>query len=369
MPLSTRRKLTRSDLLKLVQDRGGSEGLDLSGVDLRGMDLSSDALRVNISRLRKSDTNGLPAWYSASTGGICLKGAIFEGADLEGALLWRGNFTGAIFANAHLAQADLGVSTLTDANFRNARLHRAILARAEVTGADFTGAFLLDVDAVGVNFHQAASLRDIHLAGANLGTATIEPYQLREGLGEENEGDFLQAKEAYLALKNSYLTRGRYGDASWAYIKERQMERKATSPPCVWRFYRSRELPNHGITLWFLAVPFFVRHTARWIFDWFAELFCGYGERPLRAIGFAALIILAFATIYFLTAGLARGSGDEITWLMCLEYSAASFTTTSVPGIVAVTDLAILLTSFEAFLGIGSLSLLMFTLGNRIAKS
>src|SRR4051812_36375978 len=67
---------------------------------------------ADMARL-KNAYDSPPAWYCKSTGGICLRGAIFRDANLESALLWRGDFTGAIFEGAHLTRADLGITILS----------------------------------------------------------------------------------------------------------------------------------------------------------------------------------------------------------------------------------------------------------------
>jgi uncharacterized protein YjbI with pentapeptide repeats len=361
-------RLSRSELCKLIEARGGSEGLDLSGYDLRGIDLSSDILREELAHL-DYPYNEPPPWYSPSTTGIRLAGAILRAAHLEGALLWRGDFTSTDFEGAFLERADLGVALLKNANLRGAHLEWATLARSDVRQADFTGAFLQGADLKSVNLGDALSLYGASLADATLSTSSVRRHQLRSQVGEEKRGDYLAAKEAYLALKSAFLSSSRYADASWAYVKERQMEKKAHSPLHAWRYYRQSDLPTGLGAVMFAIVPFYVRHTSKWLFEWLSELSSGYGERPFRPIGVAILIVLLFSEVYFMSGSLSVSSSTSPSWLTCLEYSLAAFTTTSVNGVTVTSDMGNFLTSSEALLGIATLALVMFTLGNRISRS
>jgi uncharacterized protein YjbI with pentapeptide repeats len=304
-PTSTR--LSRSALCKLIETRGGSEGLDLSGFDLWGIDLSSDILREELAHL-DYPYHEPPPWYSPSTTGIRLSGAILRGTHLEGALLWRGDFTDTDFEGAFLERADLGVALLRNANLRGAHLERATLARADVSHADLTDAFLQGADLKDVNLGDARSVYGAPLADATLSASGIRRHQLRSQVGEEKLGDYLAAKEAYLALKSAFLSASRYSDASWTYFKERQMERKTHSPLRAWRYYRDSDLPVSLVALMFAIVPFYTRHTTKWIYGWLSELSTGYGERPFRAIAAAILVVLLFSEIYFISGSLSLSS-------------------------------------------------------------
>jgi len=232
--------LSRTLVLRLVAS-AGETGIDLSGRQMPGIDLSSDAIRAEMGRIGHPYERP-PMWYSPSTGGVNLAGASFAAANLERALLWRGNLTGAVFRKANLRKADLGVSVLVDADLAGADLEGAILARADLDGADLSGANLANADLRDVDLTQVKSLDGIYLSGANLGNTAIRREQLARGIGEERDKDYYGAKEAYLALKNNFFSLGRYDDASWALIKERQMEKKSNNPFRAKRFYGQFEL-------------------------------------------------------------------------------------------------------------------------------
>jgi len=365
---STKLNPIRSELFQMIQSNGGPQGLDLSGRNLSGIDISSDLLRSEMARIGNPYDNP-PLWYSTKTGGINLSGANLRNINFQGALLWRGDFQGADFSGAQLQKADFGVSILVKTNLTDAHLERATLARADIEDADFTRAHLEGADIKDVDFSVARSIKGFYLSSAKLGNTGLKREQLRTGLGEEQDRDYYRAKEAYLALKNNFLGQGCYSDASWAYSKERQMERKTHNPLRAWRFYSKLELPTNKLSLLVSLGPFYIRHTVKWLFDWLAYLSCGYGERPFNTIFLAMLFIAIFPFFYEWSGGLSSTKGLSLEWMDYLQYSIASFSTRSLPDIIPISSWAELLTSMEALLGIAMLSLLMFTLGNRIARS
>lgn len=110
-------------VLRRIVERGGPEGLDLSGQDLAGADLSGfDLHGVSLARadLRKAD----------------LRGANLRGADLSRAIL----------QGADLRWADLSRADLRWADMRNASLQGAELDGTNMEGADLTGADLTVIE-------------------------------------------------------------------------------------------------------------------------------------------------------------------------------------------------------------------------------
>ena len=82
---------------------------------------------------------------------------------------------------------------------------------------------------------------------------------------QEQEKDFSEAKEIYLLLKNDFHTLGRYDEESWAFRKEKGMERKS-----FWHFrrqYKGGELgekwEDRGIKDCFHPFLLDLKHIAR----------------------------------------------------------------------------------------------------------
>jgi hypothetical protein len=176
-----------------------------------------------------------------------------------------------------------------------------------------------------------------------------------------------QSRQEYADLKANFIDTGNFEDASWAHIKERQMAKKTHSPRNA-RIYYADELPESRSLLSAGWWGFYLRHTAKWLLDWAAELTCGYGERPLRTVLWAGVVLLVFPLLYRASDGIVSAAG-AMSWLDYFNYSFGAFTTFGFDQFQAVTPVAQTLTSIEALLGISVLALLMFTLGNRISRS
>ena len=70
----------------------------------------------------------------------------------------------------------------------------------------------------------------------------VPPLVRKETRQGHLDARYKEAMEIYLTLKKAFINAGRYDDASWAYVKERQMERKTYFPPTALRYY-DHELP------------------------------------------------------------------------------------------------------------------------------
>ena len=68
-----RPKLTREDLLDLIEQNGGPQGLQLARYDLSGIDLGFRAIRAEL-RMRGIAHTGQVPWYSPETHGVDLTG-------------------------------------------------------------------------------------------------------------------------------------------------------------------------------------------------------------------------------------------------------------------------------------------------------
>jgi len=143
---------TREEILKMIEEVGGPENLDLSGKDLSGIDLSKKTIAKELEEYRKSHPDETPLWLRHPTEGIDLHGATLKETDLssahlEGAYLWgahlegadlgRARLEGVLLGWAHLEGAILGRAHLEEANVRWAQLEGANLWRARLEKAGF----------------------------------------------------------------------------------------------------------------------------------------------------------------------------------------------------------------------------------------
>jgi len=391
-------ELTREQILKLIEENGGPEGLDLSGKDLSEMDLSWTAIRQEATRLMGSDSKERPAWIGrepesarginginlaesrligANLQGINLVGADMQEANLTDANLERANLMLARLQNINLERANLRNTELTcsilrgarliEANFQGASLNRVDLRGADLVWANFQGADLSYSHLEKVDLFGAESLEGVYFYNAFLDDTRMRREQLGEAIGEELDGRYDEAKEAYLALKNNFAEIGRYRDESWAYVKERQMGKMMHHPRLARKYY-GEELPENP-DVWQLGW-FYIRHTTKWALDWIVEWTCGYGESVLRTLRAMGVALVGFAILYRLLNAVVDVSGNpSSTWLHCLLYSGGAFTTFGVDTLRPANDWIRALSILESVVGIALTGLLGFVLGNRIRRS
>jgi len=173
--------LTKEDVLKLIKEHGGTDGLDLSGRNLEGIDLS----------------------------------------DLD---LWGINLQGAI-----LIQANLELTKLNLVNLRVSFLKDADLQYAELIGTNLQGADLEDANLQGTDL-RGADLSKVSLFGAQISRETkLENvyWGSKYILGEEEDEDFQEATQVYRQLKQWHTEAGMYDIAGRFYYREMEARRKA----------------------------------------------------------------------------------------------------------------------------------------------
>lgn len=368
-------RLNREDVIELIRiNNGSAKDLDLSGCNLSGVNLSKLNLEGIILGTLKI---AVVASIEEMTGGANLEGAVLERANFRKANFGRSNLKRAKFYHSDLSEAtfwtaDMEGADLRETNLTDANLYTAVLKDARLLGTCLKGANLNKANLVGAQL----SIRDV---GSKIIQESFEDYKkyyerwyvTPDVKNRYKERDlkirYTHAIEIYLALKNAFLNAGRYDDASKAYFKERQLEKKTFAP---WRaaIYYGEKI-HKGFRFWSIKWWWFhIKYTMKWLIDWAAELSCGYGEKPLRNLSLAALTLIIFPWLYRISGGI-EVADSQMTWLDYFIYSFGAFTTTGFSKYQPITPLAQILTSIEALTGISILALLMFTLGNRISRS
>jgi uncharacterized protein YjbI with pentapeptide repeats len=164
--------------------------------------------------------------------------------------------------------------------------------------------------------------------------------QINNHILQEERKDFEQAKEVYLLLKNNFHSIGRYEDESWAFKKEKDMERKSY---CHFRTFH------------------------KWLWSCFLNGIFGYGERPVRVIMSAILIILGF-TFLFMISGISDTSIGGFTsknFLDCIYFSVITFTTLGYGDFRPLEGCGRVFAGTEAFIGALIMALFVYTFARR----
>lgn len=278
----------------------------------KGEDLSN----ANLSNTNLSQIN-----FSGSH----LFGVTFEGSDLVGT-----NFSGCELASCSFKNADLTKANMANCRLWNSDLTGANLTECDLSGADLWNAKLLNVKMWHTVLANAKSIRQQSFAG--------DKTFLHEG--RINETGLLSAEESYRGLKNYFLSKGMYNDASWASFREKTME----------RFILRKNRDPHYL-------PSLV-----------INILCGYGEKVYRIVLSALGTILLFAGIFATAKGVeAVGNPDYILrWADYIYYSAITFTTVGYGDFIPKPYTVFrLMAATEAFLGVFLTGLFIFTLARK----
>ena len=221
--------------------------------------------------------------------------------------------------------------------------------------------------------YSVVSLVGAHWGRAFLEYTRIDRRDMGQSIGDEDEAyrhgsagsedkwlkaaAYRDAGEAYLLLKNNFNQIGRYEDASWAYVKEQQVEKTAY----YWE-WRALGWRARG-SLW------------RWLRNWAYELATGYGERVYMPVLWAIVVVAVFAGIYAVAGNIASGDVGALQGepthnpLIALVHSISAFATIGFNTLEPQGWGARLLTALEAMFGVGLFALFIFTLGNRMSRS
>jgi hypothetical protein len=250
-----------------------------------------------------------------------------DGYDLSGSDFYRANLQG-----AHLFAVDLHGASLMKADLRGANLHCADLRGANLLGVRLDGARLDNV-----------------LWGECLLQEQQAVEARRAGRFEQMLDLLQQAEETYRNLRLSLEHAGLFEQAGMFFHREMTMRR--------------------------LQMP---RWSYRRLISYLVDLFCGYGEKPLRVVLFSLGFILLCAVFYFLLGvrygeqhiGLSLAHGfvhNLMDLLTCIYYSVVTFTTLGYGDLVPI-GFARALAAFEAFTGSFTMALFVVVFVKKMTR-
>ncbi len=247
-----------------------------------------------------------------------------EGYQLRNSDLYRANLE-----NAHCFMLDLSGSSLMKANLRHANLHMANLEGCNLLGTIF----------------ENARIEHVHW-----GDRVMQEIQAEQASDHSDRLDlYQQAEEVYRNLRKTAEVQGLFETAGHFFKKEMVMRRK--------------QMPKYSL----------MRMISGGV-----DLFCGYGEDPLRVVVFSWLVILTFALIYSL-GGLSF-SGDSLAldpelglvsnlkiFMSSLYFSIVTFTTLGY-GDLAPVGFARAFAAIEAFVGSFTLALFVVVFVKKMTR-
>lgn len=233
-------------------------------------------------------------------------------------------------SDAHCFMLDLSGSSLMKANFSFANLHCANLSNCNLLGANFKGAKLENV---------------------TWGDEILQQRRAAETKDPQQAKDYYeQAEEVYRNLRMVTEKQGLFEQAGQFFQNEMAMRRK--------------QMPLYSLK--------------RWISK-FVDLFCGYGERPIRVVGFTSTVIGVFSILFFYS-GIHYGDqiiafdssltvGENINhFLSSLYFSVVTYTTLGYGDITPTLGLSRFLAAFEALIGGFTLALFVVVFVKKMTR-
>jgi uncharacterized protein YjbI with pentapeptide repeats len=190
-------------------------------------DAYMEGARLVYSKLRNANFTKA-VLFRGDLGKADARFAIFRGAvlgkyDTEvgqfyGANMGRADFTGADFRNAELIGVNMHSAIAHSTNFKGANLRNANLCNLKIN--EKTNMF--DANLVRARIKNVDFTR-LRLGGANLFETMINFEEIPQSIWEEQQGDFMQAWEAYSQLKTNFKSLGDRRGERWASKKERRL--------------------------------------------------------------------------------------------------------------------------------------------------
>jgi uncharacterized protein YjbI with pentapeptide repeats len=380
-------QLQNADLQGAILNDANLQGVNLASANLQGAHLQNVNLQdaylhnANFKKAILLNANFQNAYLrianleDARLGAANFQGANLHQANLQNALLAHADLKSGFLREANFQDADLSFANLRDTNLVQSNLKGANLAQSNLTGASLVNADLQDADLRGatlrdVNISVIGNISNIYISGAWLDRNRMRHEQFDNAIGEELDQNYIAARAGYLMLKQNFYDLGDYDGASWAYRKERRMEK-----------LEARENGRKALSKqkWRRAVTGYLKYYS----DSIVEGLCDYGESVWRVIGWIIVLIFVAGPILFSSLGGIHWNKEVVSeyfdlsssdrfWLwyrIYLLYTLDTMTTSSFSGLQPINDKVKLASGCFAIAGIFLAGLWGFVAGNRIRRS
>lgn len=307
----------------------------------------------------KPNPNGLCYWHDksidktgpeikaalevyAKEGGL-LRGIYLEKAALQNVdLVNRGHKNGYDFSYANFYHCDLSSAHLFKIN-----LSHACLMKASLRDAHLNYAILNKANLLGVNW-KASKIEKVQFGKALIQEITAKKLQQNKDIELAND-QYQQAEEIYRDLRKHAEHEGIFS-LSGAFIQKELTMRRMQLP-----LLSKKRLSSKMI-----------------------DLFCGYGEDPLRIIGISMGLIFCCALLYSFTGLNYQGNIQVVSptlsftenlniFLSCLYYSVVTFTTLGYGDFTPV-GISRALAAIEAFTGSFTIALFVVVFVKKMTR-
>lgn len=355
-------------------DRDQHGFLDLRGRDLRECDFSRRSL--NSVKFGGTRDEGSAA---------VLTGVSFRASELQDVR----------FPHVRLEENDFSGADLRDCDFRVVSCARSSFSHARIVGCDFYNAYFegavvfsrtqltcvsLDrawlqgvSDLDGAAFERPSeSPALVHEAADDVYARFLERTKderlMATASGRPASGDIaaavrrrrMRAAETYRRLSGIWTSSGQFDDATFAYVRSKELEREHLASTVRARLQRRHPAGPAERASWRDLGRYLALSLARWT--------CNYGD----SLGRIALLVLALVlvpgTVYALAGAVRTGSGATVhSWATSVLFSLERITGSST--LHPATRGVELLGGLQTLSGIGLIGLFGFVLGNKIRNS
>lgn len=243
---------------------------------------------------------------------------------------------------------------------READFYRANLTDAHFFGLDLRGSSLMKTKLVGANLH-CAKLDNCNLLGADLARAKLENVEWGKRLKQE--------REAKIATKKR---KAKQAKVLWQEAEEvcrnirKQSEKQGLFEMAGDFFKREMRFRRYQMP----------RFCLKRVISKAVDLFCGYGEDPVRVVGFSIFLIWVCALAYFLLdttgahpiyEGVTGWKFYVLEFFNSLYFSVVTFTTLGY-GDISPVGVARFIAACEAFLGSFTMALFVVVFVKKMTR-
>ncbi|WP_448213438.1 ion channel [Colwellia sp. MEBiC06753] len=276
-----------------------------------------------------------------------------SGGLLRGISLKYANLANINLVNHHQKQgydftyADFYKANLEGAHLFNIKLNHGSLMKADLRLANLNCASLIETNLLGVRWSESK------IENIKVGRKVLQEHRANKAEKAHHKAQAIdyyeQAEEVYRDLRKHAEHEGIFTLSGWLIQKELTMRRMQQPKYSVKRF-------NSKVV----------------------DLFCGYGEAPLRIIGISIAMIILCALLYAITGLNYRGEvqmfkasasllDNMSLFFSCLYYSVVTFTTLGYGDFTPI-GISRAIAAFEAFTGSFTIALFVVVFVKKMTR-
>jgi hypothetical protein len=247
-------------------------------------------------------------------------------------------------------------------SFRDADLYRANMSRAHLFAVDFSGSSLMKANLSFSNLH-CANLEKCNLLGVDISRCRLENISWGDFVAQE-----IKAKEA-LKEGEQVLANDHCQEAEEIYRNIRKnCEKQGLFETAGYFFHREMVVRRYQ-----MPHSSFQRFVSKMV-----DIFCGYGEKPVRVVLFSMALIILCAFSYFFMGISHAGEmvqfdlhasieDNLLTAANCLYYSVVTFTTLGYGDYTPV-GISKAMAALEAFAGSFTMALFVVVFVKKMTR-